>query len=185
MKSLVFTVLLACCLAPAAHAADAKASKATSAAARTITWGDLVPKGWDPYASLKKLDLSKLQDGDPRAIEAMATLRAEWDKAPIARDMIGTTVRIPGYLIPLDKDKDLVKSFLIVPYFGACIHSPPPPANQIIDVAPTTPYKGGRMMDAVWVTGKLLAVRSDSPFGAVSYKIEAQNVEAYVPPEKK
>ncbi|GAA5164346.1 DUF3299 domain-containing protein [Viridibacterium curvum] len=184
MKSLAFLLLLgALALTPfTTLAADGKAA---SSSARTITWGDLIPKGWDPYASLKKLDLSKLRDGDPRANEAMAQLRAEWDKAPIAKDVIGTTVRIPGYLIPMDKDKELVKSFLLVPYFGACIHSPPPPSNQIIDVAPRTPYQGGRMMDAVWVTGKLLAVQSDSPFGAVSYRLEAQSVEAYVPPEKK
>ncbi|MDB5815921.1 MAG: hypothetical protein JWN23_3038 [Rhodocyclales bacterium] len=147
---------------------------------RQIKWDDLYPKNWDPYASIKGMDFSRMSDNDPRAVAALERVREALDKAPVIEALNGVTVRIPGFLIPMDVDKDEVRSFLLVPYFGACIHTPPPPANQIIDVKPDNPVKGARMMDAIWITGKLTTVRSDSPFGSVGYRLVAQRVEPYV-----
>jgi hypothetical protein len=73
-----------------------------------------------------------------------------------------------------------MKEFLLVPYFGACIHSPPPPANQIIHVLPKSPAKGLRSMDTVWITGRVTTQRTDSFMGAASYRIEATEVSPYV-----
>lgn len=36
-------------------------------------------------------------------------------------------VRIPGFVVPLEGDAKKITAFLLVPYFGACIHVPPPP----------------------------------------------------------
>jgi hypothetical protein len=66
-----------------------------------------------------------------------------------------------------------------VPYMGACIHSPPPPANQIVHVLPRSPAKGYRSMDAVWITGTLTAGKTDSYMGAAGYRIEAVTVSPY------
>jgi len=66
-----------------------------------------------------------------------------------------------------------------VPYFGACIHSPPPPSNQIVHVLPKSAAKGLRSMDAVWITGTLVTVRTDSYMGAAGYRIEALSVAPY------
>ncbi|HEV8313022.1 MAG TPA: DUF3299 domain-containing protein, partial [Burkholderiaceae bacterium] len=68
--------------------------------------------------------------------------------------------------------------FLLVPYFGACIHSPPPPANQIVHVFAAS-GSGARMMEAVWVSGVIRAFRADSAMGTSGYRMEAQRVEAY------
>ena len=67
-----------------------------------------------------------------------------------------------------------------MPYFGACIHSPPPPANQIIHVKPKEPAKGIRSMDTVWVNGTLHTLRTDTFMGASSYRMDAQGIERYV-----
>jgi hypothetical protein len=66
-----------------------------------------------------------------------------------------------------------------VPYFGACIHSPPPPANQIVLVVPATPAKGLRAMEVVWVTGVMSAKKGDSVMGARGYRIERATIEPY------
>lgn len=47
----------------------------------------------------------------------------------------GQSIRIPGYALPLTLDGGTLTEFLLVPWVGACIHTPPPPANQIIHVA--------------------------------------------------
>ncbi len=147
--------------------------------ARTITWDNLVPADWDPFKEFKGMNFNLLDDGDPRAAQMLKRMREVWDNAPVNAQLVGQTVRIPGFVVPLEDGKEGVKEFLLVPYFGACVHSPPPPANQIIHVLPKTPAKGLRSMDTVWITGTLATVRTDSYMGAASYRIEAVEVAPY------
>jgi uncharacterized protein len=148
-------------------------------APRTITWDVLVPAGWDPFKDFKDLNFQMMDDGDPRATAMLKKMRDVWDNAPVNNAVVGQTVRIPGFVVPLEDSKDGLKEFLLVPYFGACIHSPPPPANQIVHVLPKSPAKGLRSMDAVWITGTLTTGRTDSYMGAASYRIEAVGVAPY------
>ena len=146
---------------------------------RNITWDDLTPKDWDPLKEFKDMNMSTLSDSDPRANAMLKRIREVWDNAPTNNAVEGAAVRIPGYLVPLEDSKAGMKEFLLVPYFGACIHSPPPPANQIIHVLPKAPAKGLRSMDAVWVSGTLKAARSDTTMGVSGYRMDALVVEPY------
>src|SRR5580765_6488729 len=101
---------------------------------REIDWEALIPPAWDPKQALAGLDLSKLNDNDPGANEALARLRNSWAAAPLAESMNNARIRIAGFVVPLEYVGDKVTEFLLVPYFGACIHLPPPPPNQIIHV---------------------------------------------------
>jgi hypothetical protein len=152
---------------------------------KTITWDVLVPPGWDPFKDFKGMDLNTLQDGDPRATQLLKKMREAWDNAPVNANLVNQPVRIPGYVVPLEDSKDGLKEFLLVPYFGACIHTPPPPSNQIIHVLPRSAAKGYRSMDAVWITGVLKQVQTDSYMGASSWRIEAQSVSPYAEPAPK
>lgn len=147
---------------------------------REIQWDDLVPKDWDPLKQFKNTNFSVMNDSDPRATEMLKRMRETWDNAPTNNEMDGVAVRIPGYLVPLEDTKKGMKEFLLVPYFGACIHTPPPPANQIIHVQAQKPPKGFRSMDTVWISGTLKTLRSDSYMGASAYRMEAVTVEPYV-----
>jgi hypothetical protein len=150
-------ILLTLCFAPLLQAAEP--------AYQEITWEALVPKGWDPTQDLKVLlNSGKLQDSDPRAMEALEKMKALWDSAPTEPSLAGMRVRLPGFAIPLEARADKVSEFLLVPYFGACIHTPPPPANQIIHAVAAKPLKGMRSMDAIWVHGTLSLVRADTPW---------------------
>ena len=151
---------------------------------RTITWEALVPADWDPFKDFKGLDFQLLDDADPRANEMLKKMRKAWDDAPVNPALVGQTVRIPGFVVPLEDGKEGLREFLLVPYFGACIHSPPPPANQIIHVLPRTPAKGVRSMDTVWVSGVLATGRTDTYMGASSYRIEATQVAPYTEPAR-
>jgi uncharacterized protein len=168
-----------------AAAAQAQPQPATGKAAavaafRTINWDALVPPGWDPMKDFKDMNLSSLSDADPRTLQMMKKLREVWDQAPTNETLVGQAVRLPGFVVPLEDSKDGMKEFLLVPYFGACIHTPPPPANQIVHVVPKTPAKGVRAMDTVWISGVLASTRTDSHMGMSGYRIEAQAVEPYV-----
>jgi len=72
-----------------------------------------------------------------------------------------------------------MREFLLVPYLGACIHTPPPPANQIIHVKTDKPAKGLRMMDAIWLSGRIRSFRSDTAMGVSGYRMEAAGIEPY------
>ena len=159
-------------------AAAAKTSE-PSAAYREIKWDDLVPANWDPMKSFKSANFGMFSDSDPRAAAMLKEMREAWDNAPVNNAMDGAQVRIPGYVVPLEESKSGLKEFLLVPYFGACIHSPPPPANQIIHVNRKEAVKGIHSMDPVWVSGTLKTLRSDTFMGATGYRMEAMTVEAY------
>ncbi|AMM25631.1 DUF3299 domain-containing protein [Variovorax sp. PAMC 28711] len=156
-----------------------KAAPAAKAGqAREISWAELVPKDWDPMKAYKDIDLSKLDDADPKANELLMKMQKVSDNAPSNPALNGVEVKIPGFIVPLEENKGEVTEFLLVPYFGACIHTPPPPANQILHVKPQQGAKF-RAMDTVWVTGKLETVRNDSMMGVSGYSMSAQSVTKY------
>ena len=151
--------------------------RATAADFREISWDDLVPADWNPMGSLK--GMGEYPDSDPRTQKLYDRLRELWDTAPTVAALAGQSVKLAGYLVPLDEAKDGMRAFLLVPYFGACIHTPPPPANQIVHVLSQTPIKGFRTMDAVWVSGTLDLDRSKTDMGVSGYTMTARRVTAY------
>ncbi len=175
---------------PATAAAGVTPPSATAdaTAPREIKWEELVPPGWDPMAELRaKLKIPGtgfMSDADPRMLALLRELREVWDNAPINEGMDGVLVKLPGYLVPLEETNGAVKEFLLVPYFGACIHSPPPPANQIVHVVLSKPARGLRAMDVVWISGKMQAKRVDSYLGKSGYHMAAEKIEPYVAPSR-
>jgi hypothetical protein len=147
-----------------------------------LRWDDLVPKGWDPSKAMRDkgiTNLAMLNDGDPKTQALMNQMRESWDNAPTEPSLDGARVRLPGYIVPLEETAAGHTEFLLVPYFGACIHTPPPPANQIVMVVPAKPAAGFRSMDTVWVNGVLKATRSNTAMGSSGYRLESALVERY------
>lgn len=144
-----------------------------------IAWDDLLPEDWDPLEAFEGLDIESLDDADPRAIAALEKIREAWDEAPANEALAGKRGRIAGFLVPLDWDAREFSEFLLVPYFGACIHLPPPPANQIIHVMADPPVRGLDMMEAVWVEGRLELGSIDTEMGRSGYRMDAHAVTRY------
>lgn len=146
---------------------------------KEMDWDSLVPKDWDPMKDMKNLDLSKMDDADPRVMKAMERMKKIWSDAPVEPSLNGVRIRIPGFIVPLDAHRKEIKEFLLVPYFGACIHTPPPPANQIIHGVAVKKLKEPQMMSAVWVSGTLETVRSETEFGTSGYRLKAEIITPY------
>lgn len=161
---------------PARKGKDASSSR--PATFREMSWDDLVPEGWDPLRELRATNPGLLDDS-PRSMQAM---RDVWDRAPTIPALDGEAVKLPGYVVPLEEADGGLKEFLLVPYFGACIHSPPPPANQIVHVVAARPAMGVRTMDVVWVSGTLRSRRHDSGMGVSGYGMEVVSITPYVRP---
>ncbi|MBU1360036.1 MAG: DUF3299 domain-containing protein [Gammaproteobacteria bacterium] len=145
-----------------------------------IAWEELVPPGWDPSKSFADLQkLGELPDSDPRVKALYDRMRKVWDEAPTVASLDGRKVKLPGFVVPLEKSEKGLKEFLLVPYFGACIHTPPPPANQIIHVHANPPARGFETMSPVWVSGTLRLERKKSEMGASGYRLDAAQVDKY------
>jgi hypothetical protein len=89
------------------------------------------------------------------------------------RKLEGGAVRIKGYMVPFADEYETAQEFLLVPEFGMCIHTPPPPANQIVLVTMTGSPASVDFAKPVEVAGILEIAAGDSPYGKVSFKMEA------------
>jgi uncharacterized protein len=170
---------------PATGAKVISSKAGTANQLREIKWEELSPKDWDPFAAIRDLNFATLKDSDPKAMEALQKLTESRNQAPIVPELAGQSVRISGFIIPLTKVKDEVHDFLLVPYFGACIHTPPPPSNMVLHVVPDKPFKGGVTMDAVTVSGVLSIQRTESPWGTAGYKLTGKQVLKFQLPAAK
>lgn len=145
-----------------------------------MDWEKLIPADWEPLNDFKSLNFAGMSDSDPRAIAALRKLQKAWKNAPVNPAIQRERISISGFIVPLDSsDSTTIEEFLLVPYFGACIHVPPPPSNQVIHVVPEKPLKGFQIMDPVTVSGVLTPSHTDTPLGSAGYEMSAHTVAAY------
>ncbi len=180
----LFPVILALSLMGCGEESAGPASATSSAIpAEEIDWDRLIPVEWQPETLLEDFDLDALDemdDEDPRALELMDKLMALWADAPVVEELDGLRVRLPGFVVPLELDARKMSEFLLVPYYGACIHVPPPPANQTIHVvAPEGREYVGELFDTVWVTGTLRVIPTSSDLAEAGYRIDVTEIEPY------
>ena len=140
---------------------------------RELTWDDLIPQGV-PYAEIV---------GQGHYDEVNDIWIPEFDKngTEVVSDFDGMTVRLPGYITPLEHDADdMVRDFLFAPFMGACIHVPPPPPNQLVHVTTDGPgWPGADIFMAVWVIGTFKANVAETDLAAVGYEMRADAIEVY------
>ena len=138
-------------------------------APRELDWLELMPKD-EAEAMLQAPPLN--HDGQFK-MEQTGSFRTipELDKQHI---------KLPGYIVPVDVDDDQkMSSFFLVPYFGACIHVPPPPPNQIVYVTLKEPIPMTDIYDAFWIEGTLHVETIQKEVAASAYRIEASKVSLY------
>lgn len=105
----------------------------------------------------------------------------------VNRDLEGTVVRIPGYALPLELTEGGITEFLLVPYVGACIHSPAPPPNQMVFVKLREEYEVKSLYDPVWITGQLRVEQASRSLSfvdgtddvATGYALSGVSIEPY------
>lgn len=163
---------------PAATQGQAKAMQY-----RELKWDDLIPKSWDPEKELGDINWDQLNDADPRAQAALDRLRAVWDSAPAESSLEGAKIKLAGFVVPLEYKGDEIHELLLVPYFGACIHTPPPPANQIVHVVASKLPANMQPMEPFWVSGTIKLDHSVTDMGFSSYWLVADKIEPFVLPE--
>lgn len=94
--------------------------------------------------------------------------------------MHNRSVRIPGFIVPVEyDDNQVITEFFLVPYFGACIHVPPPPPNQIIYVKYPKGLTLEALYDPFWIEGQLVTEVIENMIATSAYTITAKGVKPY------
>jgi hypothetical protein len=149
--------------------------------AKELKWDAMIPEDFRPDKIMQQFgDINELDDDDPRAQKIMDELKAAWKAAPVVESLDGKRIKLPGFVVPIEGDGKKLSEFLLVPYYGACIHVPPPPANQTVYVkVPKGNAKIRHAFDTVWVTGTLSAKSFNSDLATAGYQLEAEAVTPY------
>ncbi|GAC35081.1 DUF3299 domain-containing protein [Paraglaciecola polaris] len=129
-----------------------------------LFWEDMIPKNYIAPQEDVNHDGSMIQ----QSLDA-----------PVVNELDGKLVKIPGFVVPLEGSSDTTTEFLLVPYFGACIHVPPPPPNQIVYVKFSTGVPIDNIYDAVWVTGTLATQVWQGDLATVGYTLQGIEVTPY------
>lgn len=147
------------------------AGRSLALTAQEITWDDLIPPGV-PYSEI-------IGEGDIDYIND--TWRPVYDANAVkVNDALDRAyVRMPGYIVPLDIGTEGINRFILVPYVGACVHVPPPPANQLVFVTSEKPWPADSLWDAVWVTGEMRTMIQSMELAEVGYYLRADEMELY------
>jgi hypothetical protein len=144
---------------PAITPADARGDRLEARIERAIAAGDPVTLDW----------------------KAMAQLNYKTGEMPASlRKLNGVVVRIPGFMVPLEDTETRVTEFLLVPYFGACIHVPPPPPNQMAHVLmKQNQIVDVNLWDPIWIVGTLTIENVESPYGMVGFQVTGEHIQPY------
>lgn len=137
-----------------------------------IGWEDLIPT--DGNALEQAYDTLGVVQHDQ-----ITTPPEPGSPSPVTDAFNGIRVRLPGYVVPLEFQGAGVTTFLLVPYIGACIHVPPPPANQLVLVTTQEPQSFNGLFEPVWVTGVFESDSVSTDLADVGYSLAADHVEPY------
>ncbi len=136
---------------------------------KEIFWEDLIPEG---HVQIDTQAQANHEGSEQNWVQP------DLD-APVVKALDGQSVSLPGFVVPLEGDSELITEFLLVPYFGACIHVPPPPPNQLVHVT----IKGGvpidSLYDAIVVTGVIKTQTWSGEIAQVGYTMQAVGVAPF------
>ena len=147
---------------------------------RELDWKELAPDTDSEDKLIAKYQplIDKIPEGGKDAKPIYDKMLAEFNALPANPKLDGQKIKIPGYVTVLEQKKGLVKEFLLVPYFGACIHVPPPPLNNtlLIKLKKNQRLHLDDVYSPVWVKGIIHTETSKTDLASAGYLIENAEV---------
>ena len=141
----------------------------------TVEWDDLIPPGFSSDQILERYEerLIGAEPGSAELDELYEQMNAEFEDASVNPQLNNVKIQLAGFVAPLTYDGDDVTEFLLVPYFGACIHVPPPPVNQtvIVTLAEGESLSLEESWGAVWVAGEMNVTSTETDLATAGYSI--------------
>lgn len=156
----------------------------------TIEWEALIPKDvlevlLTPPDYINNIVDGSAEDNFEQQIEDAFnqpddTYQQALTSTKVIPEMDGKRVRIPGFVVPIESNEDnLVTEFFIVPYFGACLHMPPPPPNQIIYATYPQGVELPTLYEPFWLSGELKTEITTNDIAQAAYEMRVVSYELY------
>lgn len=154
-----------------------------------IYWDDLIPSDFvqpeNPFYTMSQEEVDKLFDGSEESNAELKRLEEAFNYAPVVEELDGKRVKLPAYVTPLDFDGNTrLQEFLLVPYVGACIHTPPPPANQVVLAKSDEVIEIQSVYEPVWAIGTIYAETTQSALAETGYRLAVEKLLPYTAPEQ-
>lgn len=135
----------------------------------------------------QKLDAQGVDVNGLLAMREEITEKRRAQSQAVVGELDGQSIRMPGYVLPLEFEGQKVTEFFLVPYVGACMHAPTPPPNQMVHVMSGDGIEIQGMYDPVWVAGQMSTTgrTSEAMFSdggleiSAGYSMEATDIEPY------
>ncbi|MGE7990962.1 DUF3299 domain-containing protein [Pseudomonas sp. NPDC089554] len=151
---------------------------------RELDWPALIPEGapvippqLTPLHNLSQMGSSL---SDALAAESAPAAHQPALDAPVVKALDGQQVKLPGYIVPLEvSEEGRTTEFLLVPYYGACIHVPPPPPNQIVHIVSEMGVRVEDLYQPYWIEGRMQVKATRSELADAGYQMEAEKIYAY------
>jgi hypothetical protein len=157
----------------------------------TIEWPDLMPPEvlailLNPPEYIAEIEDGSAEDQISSQMKSAVNQSEEdaYQKALVSTDvnenLDGAMIRIPGFVVPLEFDEEqTISQFFLVPYFGACLHMPPPPPNQIILVNAPKGIQMSALYDPFWIEGQLSTSFQENDMATSAYAMQLKRIEPY------
>jgi len=149
---------------------------------------DITPEQTERFTNaLTRLENDRIDIDGLLAMRGEIAAKRKRAMEAVNENLNGQQVRLAGYVLPLEMDGLKITQFLLVPYVGACIHEPVPPANQIVLVKFAQGIEVNGRFTPVWVQGKMITQVGTSKLYLVdgssdiprSYTLDADLIELY------
>ncbi len=99
----------------------------------------------------------------------------------VVPELNNVAIRIPAFIVPLEfDDEQKITQFFLVPFFGACIHQPPPPPNQTVFAHYAKGFTLESIYDPLWVSGVMKTSIIENDMATAAYSMEVHHLEMYL-----
>jgi hypothetical protein len=164
-----------------------------------IEWVDLIPQAdldalLNPPASITSIPhgfdstLDQLSDAIDKGIEQSKKIptpeeqaySAALESTNVKNELANKNIRLPGFIVPVEySDAQVITEFFLVPYFGACIHVPAPPPNQVVYVKYPKGLHLTALYDPFWIEGELKTEIKKNDIATAAYEVTADAIKPY------
>jgi len=192
MKAMVMVFLWTLsALLTGTHAAAERDNNTDNLVFETVEWPDLMPPEvlailLNPPEYIAEIEDGSAEDQISSQMKSAVNQSEEdaYQKALVSTDvnenLDGAMIRIPGFVVPLEFDEEqTISQFFLVPYFGACLHMPPPPPNQIILVNAPKGIQMSALYDPFWIEGQLSTSFQENDMATSAYAMQLKRIEPY------
>lgn len=169
------------------RAIESNGKESSNSSYQLVEWTDLIPEADLEVLLNPPSALNQILDGSNEdSVENLGEITGQslysqaLSSSRVIQQFDNKKIRIPGFIVPIDSDeKQNISSFFLVPYFGACLHLPPPPPNQIIYGNFSTGYQPENLSEPVWLEGTVKTEIMDTTLGSSAYTMDIDRIEKY------